>query len=211
MSTRPVLRAWLVCALLAVGLPTRAEDIDSVLARSQAQRLAQLSATPGAPERAAIIQRSFDQVLLSLMPAQAVQLRVVQGAVLAETLQGRVVVANERLADLPEAERCFVLAHEIGHALLGHWSKMGVLYKQHVPGEVVPEVTDAVAGRLGRDASQLSHQQEFEADAFGQDVLARLGFAPEAVPSFFLRMGVVQDTATHPGTAKRLMHLRSRL
>lgn len=211
MSTLSVLRSLLACGLAGALLPASAEEIESVLARSQAQRLALLSAAPAAPDRAATIQRSFDQVLLSLMPAQAVQLRVIQGPVLAETLQGRVVVANEHLADLPEAERCFVLAHEIGHALLGHWSQMGVLYKQHVPGEVVPEVTDAVAGRLGRDASQLSHRQEFEADAFGQDVLGRMGFAPETVPSFFLRMGVVQDTATHPGTAKRLMHLRGRL
>lgn len=211
MSPLSVLRFGLSCCLAGTLLPAAGEEIESVLARSQAQRLVQLTATPVAADRAAIIQHSFDQVLLSLMPAQAVHLRVIQGPVLAETLQGRVVVANDRLADLPEAERCFVLAHEIGHALLGHWSQMGVLYKQHVPGEVVPEVTDAVAGTLGRDASQLSHRQEFEADAFGQEVLARMGFAPETVPSFFMRMGVVQDTATHPGTAKRLMHLRSRL
>jgi Zn-dependent protease with chaperone function len=140
-----------------------------------------------------------------------IDFHVVAGAVMAETLHGHIVVANESLADLPEAERLFVLAHEIGHVQQRHWLQMGLVYKRWIPGEVTPEKTDPVAGSLGREASGLAHRHEFEADAYALQTLQQLGLPVDAAFSSLRLMGLQQDTATHPGTRKRLASLRAAL
>ena len=107
-----------------------------------------------------------------------------------------------------EGQRLFVLAHELGHVMQGHWSQMGRLFQKHIPDEVVQEKTDAVAGALGRDASRLSHEQEFEADAFALHTIANFGEPRETAIEVFRVLPMTQDTATHPGTRKRVAHLR---
>lgn len=206
------MRLLTLCLMLCGCTPAWCEDIQSVLDRSHAQRLAALTEQAPSPAAAQRIAESFQQLLRAMPPlGRPVSLQVVQAPLLAETLQGQVIVANESLAQLPEDERQFVLAHELGHVALGHWQQLGELYRAHVPGEVVPEATAPVAARLGRAASALSHQQEYEADAYGLDALIRMGWPPEAVHRFFMRAGVMRDTATHPATGKRLAHLRARL
>jgi Zn-dependent protease with chaperone function len=138
-----------------------------------------------------------------------VELRVIRGNTLAETLHGHVVVANESLADWPEAERQFVLAHELGHIALNHWSQMGLMFQKWVPGTVVQQETDAVASLLGRDASRLAYRQEFEADAFAARVMAAQSSKPYDALAVFMRFGARKDTATHPGTQRRLAALRT--
>jgi Zn-dependent protease with chaperone function len=110
---------------------------------------------------------------------------------------------------MSEAERTFILGHELGHVALGHWAKLGELYQHHIPGDVVPEKTDPVAAELGRDASALAHQQEFEADAFALRLLRRMG-EPDDTPTvlFLQHLPLVRPTATHPGTYQRLAHMR---
>jgi Zn-dependent protease with chaperone function len=201
---------WLQLAILGVALAgqARGEDIVDVLRRSQQQRL---DAMPRAPsnDRAMVVRSSFEKLCQALKPEMEVDLVVIAGATTAETLHGHIIVANESLADLPEGERIFILAHEIGHVVSDHWHQMGGLYRRWIPGEVTPSQTDPVAGSLGREASGLAHRQEFEADAFALQALRRLGFAPEVAVSAFMRQGMQQDTATHPGTRKRLAALRA--
>jgi len=155
------------------------------------------------------VRASFDKLCQTLKPESEVDLVVIAGPTAAETLHGHTIVANESLADLPEGERIFILAHEIGHVVNDHWRQMGGLYRRWIPGEVTPSQTDPVAGRLGRDASMLAHRHEFEADAYALRALRRLGFEPEVAATAFMRQGMQQDTATHPGTRKRLAALRA--
>jgi Zn-dependent protease with chaperone function len=136
---------------------------------------------------------------------------VISGPVTAESLHGHIVIANESLADVAEGERVFILAHELGHVVSGHWLQMGLLYQRWIPGEVIPENTNPIAGSLGREASALAHRQEFEADAFALQALKALGRTPEDAFSTFLHQGVSNDTATHPGTRKRVASLRQSL
>jgi predicted Zn-dependent protease len=204
---------WLVMTILGLLIATaaRAEDIVDVLRRSQQQRLAAMTPAPDG-ERVQVVRRSFEAVRRKLQGSYtipAVDLHVISGPVLAETLHGHVVVANVSLADLPEGERTFVLAHELGHVVHRHWLQMGLLYRRWIPGEVTPERTDPVAGALGREASALAHRQEFEADAFALDALGRLGHSSHVAFSAFHLLGMQQDTPTHPGTRKRLAWLRS--
>lgn len=206
------MRAWsfLLLVLSLVG-PARAEDIVDVLRRSQQQRLEmQPVADPDSP-RTQAIRRSFATVLASLPELPPVDLLVIRGPVLAETVHGHIVMANESLADLEEGERCFVLAHELGHVMQRHWLQMALVYQQWIPGEVRPETTDPVAGPLGRQASQLAHRQEFEADAFAVQAMRRMGLDPAIALMAFMHLGMTQDTATHPGTRKRVASLRAAL
>jgi predicted Zn-dependent protease len=133
----------------------------------------------------------------------------VTGPVIAECLLGHTIVANELLAEVPEAVRLFLLAHEIGHVVLGHWQQVEQLYMKHIPGEVVQQRTDAIAGLLGREASQLSHEQELAADEFAMRKLHSLGYDVDDVIGAFTQFGMQMDTATHPGTRKRVAHLRA--
>ena len=199
----------LVIFLAMWGAAASCEGIGEVLDRSQQTRLEALTeADPQAPSTLKIRQ-SFETLLRSAGLEQAVELHVVTGAVVAETLNGRVIVANQSLGDLGEGERLFILAHEIGHVSLKHWPQMTLLYQAWLPGELVQAKSDAVSALLGRDASALAYQQEFEADAFALRMLRALGRSPQDAWSAFRQMGVYTDTATHPGTRKRLAALRA--
>ena len=204
----------IIFVVLACGT-AHAEDTDAspgivaVLHNSQQQRLDAVVPVDRDSTRALSLRESFDMLVRHLRTLPPVELRVVRGEVFAETLQGKVVVANEALADLSEGERLFALAHELGHVILGHWAQLGLLYQKWVPGAVRQEHTDAVAAQLGADASALTHRQEFEADAFGLRTLRALGRSEQDALAVFMRLGARHDTATHPSTRKRVAALRS--
>ncbi len=196
-----------VLGMVAAG-PARSEDISDVLRRSQQMRLDSMAPATDAA-RARTIRDSFDNLRQALGPNLQVELRVITGSTYAETLHGNIVIANEALADLPEGERLFILAHELGHVAAGHWLQMNQLYKRWIPGEVTPERTDPVSGLLGRDASGLAHQHEYSADVFALRLLRDLGWPESHAYSAFLRQGMQHDSATHPGTRKRVASLRA--
>lgn len=201
---------WVLLTFLGAALaqPAAAEDIVDVLRRSQQMRLEAMPLAADGP-KAAAIRSSFEQLRAALPDDVAAELRVVSAGTVAETLHGRIVVAHESLADLPEGARLFVLAHELGHVASNHWQQMGAVYRHWIPGEVKPETTNPVAGPLGREASATSHRQEYEADAYALQVLRRLGRSPQDAFAAFMQQGMLQDTATHPGTRKRVASLRA--
>lgn len=202
--------AWILGAWMAAAQAADPSAIGEVLEHSQQQRLDAFHLAADGP-RAAAVRASFERLRRAVAPGVEVELRVITGETIAETLQGHVIVAHERLADLPEGQRTFVLAHELGHVVHDHWAAMGGVYRRWVPGEVTPERTDPVAGALGRDASALAHRQEFEADAWALEMLGRMGFASDDAVGAFLSLGMQPETATHPATRKRVAALRARL
>jgi Zn-dependent protease with chaperone function len=199
----------LMCGATWCDDGARAPEIMTVLQRSQQLRLDAMRLADRDSPRAQGVQASFDELVRRLPTLPTARLRVVRGETVAETLHGNTIVANETLADLPEGERLFIIAHELGHVMLGHWSQMGLLYQKWVPGAVTQQHTDAVADRLGRDASALAHRQEFEADAFAVQMLRTLGRSEQDAVAAFMELGVRPDTATHPATRKRIAALRS--
>lgn len=201
---------WLAVTVLGLSLAAaaRGEDIVDVLRRSQQQRLE--SFVPVAHSaRAETIRRSYALLSDRLGPLPPIDLHVVHGPIVAETLHGHIIVVNESVADLPEGERLFLIAHEIGHVVNRHWMQLGLVYRTWVPGEVTPQTTDPVAGPLGREASQTAHRHELEADLFALHALQSVGVPTDAAFSSLRLMGLQQDTATHPGTRKRLASLRA--
>jgi Peptidase family M48 len=201
---------WLRVTFLVLACvgPAHGQDIVDVLRQSQQVRLDAMALAPEG-ERAEVVRASFEKLHRMLPPDVAVELRVIRGSTVAETMHGHIVVANEALAELTEGERLFVLAHELGHVMSGHWAQMGGVYKRWVPGEVTPEHTDPVAGQLGREASALSHQQEYEADAWGVRMLRRLGLPASDAVAAFMHLGMTQDSPTHPSSRKRVAALRA--
>jgi predicted Zn-dependent protease len=203
------------CILLALfalpalcAAPARAEDIVEVLQRSQQMRLDAMPRAAPDSDAAHTLQSVFDQLVQVAGIDQPVELRVIEGESLAETLLGHVVIANVALARRPQAEQLFILAHELGHVVQGHQDQMGQLYRKWVPGAVVQEHTDAVAPMLGREASGLAHRQEYAADAFALRTLCAMGYSRNEVVELFMRMGLFQATATHPASNKRMSALR---
>lgn len=198
-------------AFLLVAHPAAhaGEGIVSVLERSQAVRLEGMTPVDPGSERALRVRTSFENLVRALGILHPLELRVVGDDTIAETLQGRIVVANASLADLSEGERTFILAHELGHIELRHWEQTERLYRKWVPGAVAPEETEPVAALLGRDASGLAYLQESAADAYALRALHVLGRPFQDAVTAFMRLGISHDTATHPGTQKRLASLRA--
>ncbi len=206
------MRAILMALTMTVSAPAWCgEDILDVLQRSQQMQLDALTEVEVDPasREARIVRGSFERALTVLKMPVDVKLVVVRGPLLAVCLMGKVVAANVSLADLSEPERLFVLAHELGHVAHGHWPQLGQLYKRHIPGDVLPATTDPVARVLGREASEMAHHHEYEADAFAMRLLRRMG-EPEDTPIvLFHHLPMVKATATHPGTHQRVAHLRT--
>jgi hypothetical protein len=205
------MRRWIVTLLLILAVPVARcdEGIVAVLARSQLIRLDNTRPANPASDRAQVVRNSFDSLIRLLAIRQPTELRVIRGETLAETLQGHIVLANERLADLAEGERLFILAHELGHIELHHWAETEQLYLKGVPGAVTPRETDPVAAMLGRDASGQAHRHELEADAFALRALHALGRNTHDVMGVFMHLGLSQDTPTHPGTRRRFAALQA--
>jgi hypothetical protein len=201
---------WIALAFgPAPGGEAAAADIGAVLQRSQQRQLDALTAADPASPRARRLRANFELLMRELQPRPAAELRVVAGGIVAETMQGHIVVAHETLGDLPQGEQLFVLAHELGHVVLGHWLQNGRLYRKWVPGAVTPQTTDPVAGRLGSDASALAWRQEFEADAFGVCALLALGRTGQDAVAAFMHLSASPDTVTHPGTQRRVAAMRA--
>jgi predicted Zn-dependent protease len=201
----------LACLALMSFSALSAGGILEVLERSHRQRLESLTGADPQTERSLVVRRSFERLRTEAGLGRQVELKVIRGEILAETLNGRLVVANEALADMSEGERSFVLAHELGHVALDHWARLGAVYLKHIPGAVTPERTDPVAAALGREASALSHNHELDADAFSVRLLRRHGYSENDAYTAFQRMGLTRDTPTHPGTRKRMASLRELL
>lgn len=209
---RPCTTAVLVAAALATlltVLAANAETIEAVLDRSQQTRLSQ---RPAADTNSAAAQRVKAGLarLLALRDGGHVELVLLGGDLFAEALLDRPgLVVSQAVGDLPEGERLLLLAHELGHVRLGHPDALKALYRAHIPGEVRREVTDRAAAALGPQAHALSHRHEFEADAYGYTLVRSLGFGIDNAFALLTRQGLQRDSATHPGTQRRLAQLRA--
>lgn len=198
----------LFCALLWCPW-AQAQDIVQVLQRSQQWRLQQRPAPDLQSAASARVRTSFERLQQLDPRASELSLTIVGGELFAEAVFGeRTLVVSETAGDLPEGERLLMMAHEIGHLLLGHWGGLSALYRQHIPGEVRPETTDPVARKLSIDAQALSHRQEFEADGYGFALVRKMGFGLDNAFGLLMRQGLQFDTPTHPGTRRRLAQLR---
>lgn len=202
------MRALVLSVCLGFSAPAWCGDIVEVLVDSNNLRLKARTEAPADSTRAAAIRATWDRLIAIAKPDTVPQLHVVTGALYAEAVMGRTVVASEALADLTEGQRLMMLAHELGHVVLNHWDAQCRLYKRFIPGEVKPETTDPVAGRLGAAAHVQSHRHEFEADAFGYAIARREGVDFPSVMTLLRSMGSSQDTVTHPGAHRRVAHLR---
>jgi hypothetical protein len=64
---------------------------------------------------------------------------------------------------------------------------------------------------MGREASAQAHDHEHAADAFAGRVLQGMGRPTAELLALFRLQGFMHDSATHPGTRKRIAWLRAEL
>jgi hypothetical protein len=201
-------RLFLLAGVSYAGL-AHTVTIREVWKSSQEDRLRNLPLASVHDPNSVILINDFVSMIATLQVHSDIELRVVTAGVPASMFLGHIVVVRHDVAQLTLPVRRFIIAHEVGHVVLGHYEAQVALYESHIPGEVVQENTDRVATILGPLASQLSHRIEYEADAFALRYVNELGFGLSDIMPVFMQFGVQQDTATHPGTRKRLAHLRS--
>ncbi len=203
---------WIVVMTMAACVHAKAgESIEQVLDRSQMMRVAQRPPADAQSAAAQRVRHSLQRLTsLAGTDAPAIELVLVGGDLFAEALLDRAGIAvSQAVGDMPEGERLLLLAHELGHVRLGHAGTLKALYRAHIPGEVRPETTNHVSAALGREAHTLSHRHEHEADAYGYALVRSLGFGVDNAFALLTRQGVQHDSATHPGTRRRLAQLRA--
>lgn len=205
------MRAWsiVVACLLATGsVRAIGADVEDMFVRAQLKRMHDVvGQVARESHRAAIVRDTFAAVRDSIDADAQIEILIVEGDVVAEVLGDHLIAASESLALLPEGERAFVMAHELGHILLGHGSKRTELLRQH-PNRHVPHGPDELrAVPLEPAASELAHRQELEADAFALRAIRKLGHGSDSALALFARQAVLDDTATHPRTPRRIAHL----
>ncbi len=104
------------------------------------------------------------------------------------------VMVTPATAELPEEELYFVVAHEVGHHVLGHTS-IGMLdralgwFQSTTAHFLTLGVGSMFIKILGRQRSQA---HEYAADAFALERLQDLGIRPHAALRFFDRIGHVE-------------------
>ena len=134
------MRTWslaaVIGALAALTPVTHAETIGEVLHRSHQMRLQELTDVSHDSAAARQLHVHFERLVAFAGLDAPVELRVVRGGTVAETLHGYVIVVHEELASRPEGEQLFVIAHELGHVAQSHWTRIGRLYEKWVPGVV---------------------------------------------------------------------------
>jgi hypothetical protein len=201
---------WIALWMVACMHATAAEGIEQVLERSQMMRLAQRPAADANSAAAQRVRQSLQRLAaLAGADAPSVELVLVGGDLYAEALLDRAGIAvSQSVGDLSEGERLLLLAHELGHVRLAHAHALKALYRTHIPGEVRPETTNHVGAALGRQAHALSHRHEHEAEAYGYALVRTLGFGIDNAFALLTRQGMQHDSATHPGTRRRLAQLR---
>ena len=120
--------------------------------------------------------------------------------------QGRTVVLSTRLTRMNPAQRFFIIAHEMGHVQRGHHGAM----RSFVAGIVDrnPEETRA-RRQLASSLSEISHQHEFDADAYAVQAMQTAGIDPEQAAAIFDSIGRDADNATHPSAKRRAQAIRA--
>ncbi len=138
------------------------------------------------------------------------------------------------LASRTESELAAVLSHEMGHVIQHHIARTlreaqrmtlpaaAALLAAILIGLKSPEVGTAAlaattAGQMQHEIS-FTREHEEEADRVGMQILARSGFDPRGMPSFFERMLQSERLATrppaflldHPVTESRIAESRAR-
>jgi predicted Zn-dependent protease len=116
------------------------------------------------------------------------------------------VVLSIRMARLNEAQRFFIIAHELGHLQLRHRATFSSFVARVVSG-----AGDEQAARAGIESglSAVSHQAEFEADAFAVRTMRAAGQNPEEAARLFDSLGAGKDNRTHPAAGRRARAIRA--
>ncbi len=142
----------------------------------------------------------------SVRTAPPVELRVIRGEVIDDTLHGDIVVANEALA-CRQASVCSCWRTNSGTLC---WATGNKWCRSTGNGCLAAcRSIEGVGQPLGWDASALAHRQEFAADACGLRAVRTLGLSDQDAVAAVMDLGMCNETATHPGARKRVAALRS--
>lgn len=193
---------------LVLALPARAVDVPSVLSQWQQARLEQCPAIDADRGVAQRLRADFDKVLAAAPELASTPFRVSDCPVIAQVRAG-VVVVSTQLAGLPEKERLFVMAHELGHVAHGDWQRVAQRYVDYVG---VVQTFDEVVEKMKQvnsEINDMSRAGEFDADEFALEVLKKAGYpATEAATSFLRRYRDQPESDTHPAIRARLERVR---
>lgn len=123
--------------------------------------------------------------------------------------KGRTIVLSTRLSRLPQAQRVFILAHELAHYHLRHRAVMNTFVAGLVGTMQDQNAARAALSSAAPDFTRISHKAEFDADALAARLMAQAGFDPLEAARLFENIGEGKDNATHPGTGRRARAIRS--
>jgi len=167
-------------------------------------------ATPSADAEAVrIITESFQAALAARGPGIPVTLHITHDGLGGEAALGNVVLVNDALAALPEDERVFEIAHELGHIDLGHFERMIALFQQYVGDSKDDHFIARTLNAHADDLSPALQALEYEADAYGQALVSKVPGALDGGMHTFQRNVFRRGDFSHPSSRERLLKLEA--
>ena len=147
-----------------------------------------------------VIEADVANFVRAVPAAGAVRFEVQDCLMDGQLYDGKTIVLGACLARLPQPQRYFVIAHEFAHYRLDHQAQNGGRSAHILGYQAQPS--------HARDASELAHRTEFEADAYAVRMMRAQGLDPEDAARLFDSMGAGGNSATHPAFARRARAIR---
>jgi len=198
-----------ICAC-ACSWTALAMDIGSGIRTGDRVRLEK--ATPSDDTEAArIITESFQAAMAARGAGIAVTLHITHDGLGGESALGNVVLVDDSLAALPEDERVFEIAHELGHIDLGHFERMIALFQQYVGDSTDDHYIARTLNVHADDLSPALQALEYEADAYGQALVSKVPGALDGGIHTFQRNVFRRGDFSHPSPRERMLKLEAAL
>jgi len=194
-----------VAALLLAGAAQANGLVDKLVSQLEASP-AGCTAVPERQPQRQVIEADITRFTRAVSLPDGVGFQVLDCEADGFVHQGKTIVLSTRLARMNPQQRFFIIAHELGHVALGHHGAMRSFVARIVGDQ--PDESRARA-RLASGLAQISHQHEFDADAFAVRTMQAAGLDPEQAAWIFDSIASDKDNATHPSARRRALAIRA--
>jgi Zn-dependent protease with chaperone function len=179
--------------------------VDKLVSQIEASPAGCTAVSPRHPQRQ-VIEADVARFIKAVDVPDSVRFQVLDCEADGFVHQGQTIVLSTRLARMNPQQRFFIIAHEMGHLRLGHHGAM-----RSFVARIVNDHPDELRARahLASGLSQISHQHEFDADAFAVRAMESASLQPEQAAWIFDSIPSDRDNATHPSARRRAQAIRT--
>jgi hypothetical protein len=151
--------------------------------------------------RSKVLHDDFNELVRVMGVPSSIRLIVTSSSLVAQAFPGSVLAVNADVADVPKAQRMFVLAHELGHIMKDHIGSFVQLLKEK---ESIEKIYAGQGVFIRVNFTEQSHSNEFAADSFARDCLVKMKLSISDAAKFLVPFKDTPASESHPAVAERL-------